>query len=84
MQKAQSHVIKGDQVKIEGTYLLGASSGAENPGNLKKNNSPPAQPQAGIVEKNNDFATVEIVCSCGRKIQLKCVYENPQSSDIKS
>ncbi|MHC4264649.1 MAG: hypothetical protein ACYSUK_01805 [Planctomycetota bacterium] len=74
MEKAASHIIKGDQVQFDGAFQLNSAAPARQP--VRKTSAPtPSMPaQAVIVEQNNEFAIVEVTCSCGKKIPVKCMY----------
>jgi hypothetical protein len=76
MEKTTSHIIKGDQVQLEGAFqldttLLAPQSAKKVP--MQKSAMPV---QAIVIEQNNEFTIVEVTCSCGKKIPLKCIYAN--------
>jgi len=74
MRRKVIRVLKKGQVKFGGSVKLegGAAGGVEpssGPG------GPTAQ-QARIVESNNEYAIIEITCSCGQKTHVQCNYSN--------
>jgi hypothetical protein len=89
MQKTTSHIIKGSQVNLNGAFKLNTADPIPQPERTTSTPSKPATPvQAKVVEKNNEFAMVEVICSCGQNISVKCIYtsqvpqedENPNQS----
>jgi hypothetical protein len=76
MEKAASHIIKGDLVQLDGAFQL--NSAPSLPQSVRNAHTPkPSTPaQAVVVEQNNEFAIVEVTCSCGKKIPVKCMYTN--------
>ena len=65
MLKSQGHILRADDVKLEGSLHLDPRTAfAQGPCHVD------------IVEKNPNFAVIEITCSCGRKICVKCNYDN--------
>jgi hypothetical protein len=74
MQKTASHIIKGDQVHLDGILQLDTT--VPIPQTAGKTPTPSMPPQARIIEQNNEFATVEVTCSCGQKILVKCIHAN--------
>lgn len=79
-----THILKSEQVKIEGQYQLNAT---QKDLNLSKNiNTNQATPHVRIVEKNPESTIIEITCCCGTKTYLRCQYNDTESpaEDIKS
>ena len=72
MQKPFEHIIKAENVSIDGHFRIESGRPTLQP----KSSNVPAQVR--IVENTNDFAVVEITCSCGTKTLLKCQYPNGQ------
>ncbi|MDD5459982.1 MAG: hypothetical protein PHF37_11390 [Phycisphaerae bacterium] len=74
MERTAGRILRGNEVKLEGSCRLdaGASVAAakERSGNL-------SQVQANIVENQPDYALIEVVCCCGAKTLIKCEYMNP-------
>ncbi|MHC4758641.1 MAG: hypothetical protein ACYTE8_08285 [Planctomycetota bacterium] len=74
MEKATSHIIKGDNVQLDGAFQLNSTGPVPQP--VRHPPKPAISPQVKIVEQNNDFTIVEVTCSCGHKIPVKCTYAN--------
>ena len=77
MIKTQGHILKGNNVKLEGSLQLGALQR----GNRSSKQAPGDRASVNIIEKNQQFAIIEINCSCGEKIHVKCEYDNSQPLD---
>jgi hypothetical protein len=67
-------ILKKDRVRPGGTRRLGGQAGT------------PAGAAAGgaararIVEQTGDGAVVEIICPCGRRIRVQCLYDAPDAA----
>ena len=61
-------VLKKEQVKAGGSVQLGdcADTPVESVGTTAR--------QARIVESNNEYAIIEIICGCGQKTHVQCNY----------
>jgi hypothetical protein len=72
-----ARIIKGSNVKLEGTFRLDTgmprSSAAKEP--PVSSASQAAQGvQARIIESNPQYAIIEVVCTCGTRTQIRCEY----------
>jgi len=78
MTKTACHILKGEDVKLEGQFHLDmAQAGAPVQG-PKQNRTALSAPQVRIVQNHPEFAVLEITCSCGLKTNVKCEYPGPQ------
>ncbi len=63
-------VLKKGQVKVGGSVQLDGDMVVDSPavpgGSVAQ--------QARIVESNNEYAIIEIICSCGQKTHVQCNY----------
>ncbi len=77
MIKTAGHILKDSEVNLEGRLHLDLLQDRTGP--ATKQNIPLASPQVVIVEKQPEFTVIEVTCSCGSKLQLKCEYasDNP-------
>lgn len=76
MEETAGRILKGDNVKFEGQLHLDA---CQVPAGVKQGlsgnkNVSSAVPQARIVEEQDEFAVIEIICSCGTKTSVRCEY----------
>lgn len=79
MANVPRHILKGGNVKIEGQFQLDLE--APTPNSVEQKNKVHNTAQAKIVETNPEFAVLEITCSCGTKIHVRCEYNNEQASN---
>jgi len=78
MEKTTGRILKGGDVKLEGTFCLDAGQPA--PASAKERNTASVPVQARIVENQPQFAIIEIICSCGTKTHIKCEYNNSNAA----
>jgi hypothetical protein len=69
-----ARIIKGNNVKLEGTFRL--DGGMSRPGAAQDKSGSSAAVQARILETNPQYAVIEVVCTCGTKTQIRCEYES--------
>ncbi len=73
MTKAEVRILRGDNVRIQGRHTLGL--GPDLPGSANHRASPPKQPRhVAIVQSNPEFTLIEVTCTCGEKMQVKCTH----------
>ena len=78
MTQTTGRILKGSQVNIEGKYQLGFSQANHNsPENM---NTIPVSPQVKIIENNDGYVIIQVVCSCGEQINLRGTYAAPNKS----
>ena len=81
MGKVSGRILKSSDVKLEGHFQVHA--GQAVPGSPNKANVTLAAPQVRIVEKKPEFTIVEVTCGCGTKTQIRCEYNDAQSTEQK-
>ena len=85
MATAAGRILKSDKVKLEGRFLLDAAqSGSDSP---KQQFAASSAPQVRILENHEQYAVIEVICTCGTKTSLKCEYAGapaPASDDPKT
>jgi len=72
MPKTTRHVLKADEVALEGPHQLSIDPAA-TPGGTGTRVAAGA-PKAHIVENHADHAVIEVTCPCGRTTQVRCEY----------
>ncbi len=72
MTQAAGRILKGNQVNIEGTYQLGLSQADTK--SAQNMNTTINSPQAKIIENNEGYVVIQVICSCGKQIDLRCEY----------
>jgi hypothetical protein len=77
MSVTQSRILKNDSITVKGTHKIShkASTPAAGAGTAANK----TQPKAEIIQKEPDFAIIEVTCGCGQKVQLRCDYSSAQS-----
>ena len=60
------HILKSDCVEVEGRFSL--NKDVPQPGTEPSEGAD----QARIVEQHEGFSIIELVCSCGRTLQVRC------------
>ncbi len=77
MIKATARILRADSVKVQGRLSLDLSQAHAHPPSAKSATS--MQPQVRVLENHQDFAVIEITCSCGTKTNLRCEYAAGES-----
>ncbi len=80
MTKAARRIIKKSNVKLEGKFTLDIVQ--PEPGRPKQPGTPLAEPQVRIVENQPEFAVIEITCSCGTGMSLRCEYAGAKAPEV--
>jgi hypothetical protein len=81
MMQTMNRVLKSDEVEIDGRCHLeiGRSSSPAQPG---KNNSGAAA-KAKMLDNTNEYALIELICSCGKKTLVRCDYGDVSAANQK-
>jgi len=78
MRSTGTHVLKSSNVELQGRLRLDIAS--VEPGAAKAKGAKQITPQVRIAESCPEFAVMEITCSCGSKINVRCEYANSKST----
>jgi hypothetical protein len=81
MQKTAGHILKGEEVKLEGQFHLDVAQAGTTVARPNENRTAHATPQVRIVQNHPEFAVIEVTCSCGTKMNLKCEYADTQAGE---
>lgn len=81
MIKGPARVLKSDDVTLQGQFHLDVAQ--SNSKTAKKPNML-STPQARVTENHPDFALIEITCSCGARMFLRCEYAGEKSVEEKT
>ena len=76
MKHTSGKILKSDQVVIDGKFKLDFSQ--FNHCTSDSMNTTLKSPQVNIIENNEGFIVIQVICSCGKEINLKGEY-NPQN-----
>ena len=80
MGKTAGRILKGSDVKLEGRFTLDIVQ--PEPGQPKQPGTALAEPQVRIVESQPEFAVIEITCSCGAGMYLRCEYAGVKAPEV--
>jgi hypothetical protein len=72
MEKAAGHILKSDQVKLEGQAKIGIQQ--VDCQQTEKPQHGGTIHQVQVVENHPEFAVIQIICSCGARALLRCEY----------
>ena len=81
MIETSGRILRSDDVELEGQYRLGLLPDEFEASAQGSNNAVVAAPQARIVENGPTHAVIEVTCSCGAKVCLKCEYSDAEVSE---
>ena len=79
MTETSGQILKSDDVKLEGRYRLEVAQREFERVEPAQANDTAAAPQAQIIENHGDHAVVQVVCSCGAKVNVRCDYAEAQT-----
>jgi hypothetical protein len=82
METTAGRILKSDDVKLEGQFHLEAmKTGSSLPPHTHQSGASVVEPQVRIAENHPEFAVIEITCSCGTTMQLRCEYDDVKTQD---
>ena len=82
MESPIGHILKSNDVKLEGRFRLDVGQNAINSANEKNATLSPAQVR--IVENHPEFAVMEVTCGCGAKTHIRCEYTDSKSTEQRT
>ena len=72
MIRTAGRILKSNEVKLEGQFHLDATKdGLDLP---KQKIAASSAPQVRILENHPEYAVIEVTCSCGTRMSVKCEY----------
>ncbi len=74
MSKITSRILKADSFEISGIYKITLTGSQGTPASGPVPSQPQFQPEANVVERHPEYAVIEITCSCGSKMYVRCDY----------
>jgi hypothetical protein len=77
MRNASSRILKASDVKVEGKFTLDVLQIQSD--SSKQTSTALVEPQVRIVKSESEFSIIEITCSCGETINIKCEYAAPKA-----
>ncbi len=82
MRSTSSRIIKASDIKVEGKFTLDIVQ--VDSGSSKQTTTALVEPQVRIVERKSEFSVIEITCSCGEKMNLRCEYATAKAPQVPS
>ena len=79
MDEAVGHILKSEEVKLEGRFQLDEVQSQTAKGGPKERKEVSAIKQVSILENHPEFAVIEVTCCCGERIYLRCDYAGQES-----
>ena len=80
MTEISGRILKSDDVELDGQYRLGLVPDKSDTSGAGHANAVMAAPQAQIIENHPGHAVIEVTCSCGAQVCLKCEYSDVEVS----
>jgi hypothetical protein len=79
MATAAGRILKSNEVKLEGRFLLDAAQAVSNL--PKQRVAASSVPKVRILENHEQYAVIEVICPCGTKTSLRCEYAGASAPD---
>ncbi len=79
MRIASSRILKGSDVKVEGKFTLDVLQIESD--SSKQTSTALVEPQVRIVKSESEFSVIEITCSCGETMSLRCEYASAKAPE---
>jgi hypothetical protein len=77
---SRSKIIKASDIKVEGKFTLDIEQIEQD---LPKQASTDlVEPQVRILQSEPEFSVIEITCSCGESLRLKCEYTATKTPEV--
>jgi len=74
MVKTTGQILKSEDFELEGQFHLDlARAGLDLP---RRTAAASSEPQVRILENHPEYAIIEVICSCGARISVRCEYAN--------
>ena len=73
-------ILKGSEVKVEGKFTLDVTKiEQDSPKNPSMNL---VEPQVRVLQSESEFSIIEITCSCGELLNLRCEYAAAKTPEV--
>ena len=79
MRYSACRILKESEVKIDGQFTLDIVQAETSPS--KETAAGSVEPQVHIVESQSEFSVIEITCSCGKSMHLRCEYAGAKAAE---
>jgi len=78
MVKTAGRILKSEDCKLEGQFHLDATQAGL--GLRRQKIAASSAPQVRMLENTPEYAVIEITCSCGARISVRCEYADASAS----
>jgi len=72
MVKAAGRILKSEDCKLEGQFHLDIERAGLDLS--KRTAAVSSAPKVRMLENNQEYAVIEVICSCGKTISIRCEY----------
>ena len=76
----RTKILKGSEVKVEGKFTLDVLQIEQD--SPKKTSTERVEPQVRILQSEPEFSVIEITCSCGESMNLRCEYTAAKTPEV--
>jgi len=80
MGKVPGRILKSDDVELEGRFHLDLARAGSAGCGPQRASKALAAPQVRILEKHPEYAIIQVTCTCGTGMRLRCEYAGAQAS----
>ena len=81
MVAARGRILKSQHVIIDGRYHLDVEKTEVAEANPQETKSISAPTQVCVLQNHADYAVLEVTCTCGKRMCLRCEYGGVQTPD---
>lgn len=80
MAKVPGRILKSDDVELEGLFHLDLARVESAGCRPQRAGKALAEPQVRVVEKHPEYAIIQVTCTCGTGMRLRCEYAGARAS----
>ena len=73
-------ILKGSEVKVEGKFTLDVTQIEQD--SPKNDSMNLVEPQVRVLQSESEFSIIEITCSCGESLNLRCEYAAAKTPEV--
>lgn len=79
MEGTSRRILRNEDVILKGQYYLGVGQSEVGRDKPQRKNTVSASARASILENHPEYVVLEVICTCGEKICLRCEYGNAKT-----
>ncbi|MBN1796292.1 MAG: hypothetical protein JW804_06435 [Sedimentisphaerales bacterium] len=73
MKKETAKILRANDVELTGSLQLNSPT-IQQAAPESRLNQTDTKPQVQIIQNTDEFAVIEVICSCGQTTHIKCEY----------